>query len=51
MKQLNYVATWQELPKGEWLENDENDTNWYKTEDGTFWYSKDDGFHVWEDEK
>ena len=51
VKQLNYVATWQELPKGEWLENDENDTNWYKTEDGTFWYSKDDGFHVWEDEK
>lgn len=51
VEQLNYVATWQELPKGEWLENDENGTNWYEAEDGTFWFSKDDGFYVWEDKK
>jgi len=42
------VSTWEELPPGEWLDPDENGTNWYLDDDGRNWYSDDDGFHVWQ---
>ena len=42
------VSTWEGLPPGEWLDPDENGTNWYLDDDGRHWYSDDDGFHVWQ---
>ena len=44
---IEFVSTWEELPKGEWLPNDENGVNWYQDEDGRYWHSTDDGFRVW----
>lgn len=44
---LDFVATWEELPPGKWLDTDENGVNWYLGDDGTHWFSSDDGFHVW----
>jgi len=44
-----FVKTWEELPSGEWLENDEQGTNWYQTDDGVYWHSTDDGFAIWEE--
>jgi alpha-tubulin suppressor-like RCC1 family protein len=49
LRQPSFVRTWQELPPGEWLENDENGTNWYQTDDGVYWYSTDVGFRIWEE--
>ena len=42
-----FVKTWEELPPGEWLDNDDEGTNWYQTNDGVYWHSTDDGFAVW----
>ena len=48
-KIIEHVSTWEELPEGEWLPNDENGVNWYQDKDGRYWYSTDDGFRVWND--
>ena len=47
-KLIEHVSSWEELPEGEWLPNDENGVNWYQDKDGRYWYSTDDGFRVWE---
>ena len=46
---IEHVSSWEELPEGEWLPNDENGVNWYQDKDGRYWYSTDDGFKVWND--
>ena len=48
-KLIEHVSSWEELPEGEWLPNDENGVNWYQDKDGRYWYSTDDGFRVWDD--
>ena len=48
-KALDFVSTWEELPEGEWLPNDENGVNWYQDKEGKYWYSVDVGFKVWDD--
>ncbi|MDA8838513.1 hypothetical protein N9N26_04580 [Candidatus Poseidoniales archaeon] len=45
-----FVKTWEELPAGEWLDNDEQGTNWYQTDDGVYWHSTDNGFAIWDEE-
>jgi WD40 repeat protein len=45
---VDFVATWEELPPGEWLPSDENGVNWYKDEDGRHWYSDSEGYRVWD---
>ena len=42
-----HVSSWEELPEGEWLDNDEEGTNWYLANDGTHWHSTENGFTVW----
>jgi len=44
-----FVSTWEELPPGEWLPNDENGVNWYLDTNGNHWYSDNEGFRIWED--
>ena len=48
---LDHVTHWEDLPDGEWLDNDEYGVNWYRAKDGTHWYSAEDGFRVWEEKE
>ena len=48
--QLDFVRHWEDLPDGEWLENDEHGVHWYQTTDGQHWYSTDDGYRLWVDD-
>ncbi len=45
---VKFVNSWEELPEGEWLPNDENGINWYLDNEGRHWYSNDGGFRIWE---
>ena len=45
----DHVNSWEELPEGEWLDNDAEGTHWYRAQDGTHWYSTDDGYRVWDE--
>ena len=47
--QSDHVDSWEELPDGEWLENDEDGTHWFRAHDGTHWHSTDDGYRVWDE--
>ena len=47
-KLVDFVATWEELPPGDWLPVDENGVNWYKDENGRHWYSDSDGYRIWD---
>ena len=40
------VSTWEELPDGEWLDNDEEGVHWYLDNDGNHWHSTDDGYRL-----
>ncbi len=44
---VDFVSSWEELPEGEWMPNDEKGVNWYQDKEGRYWYSTDDGFRVW----
>ena len=44
---LDFVSDWEDLPDGEWLENDEHGVHWYRTSDGQHWHSTDDGYRLW----
>jgi hypothetical protein len=44
-----HVGSWEDLPDGEWLENDEEGIHWYLANDGTHWHSTDDGYRVWDE--
>jgi alpha-tubulin suppressor-like RCC1 family protein len=46
---LDFVETWEELPDGDWLENDEHGVHWYLDNDGNHWYSTDDGYRIFVD--
>ena len=45
---IGFVSTWEELPEGEWLPNDENGVNWYRESNGQHWYSDSGGFRSWD---
>ena len=47
----NFVRSWEELPAGEWLDNDENGTHWYQTSEGDYWHSTDEGYVRWNEEE
>ena len=40
------VSSWEELPPGTWLENDEHGTHWYLDDEGNRWYSENDAYHM-----
>ena len=44
---LQFVETWDELPPGEWLDNDKDGIHWYLTDDGVHWRSTDGGYEVY----
>ena len=46
-KTLDFVSDWEDLPDGEWLENDEHGVHWYLTNDGAHWFSTEDGYRLW----
>lgn len=48
---LDFVEHWEELPEGNWLENDEDGVHWYLTDDGQHWHSTDDGYRLWVDDQ
>ncbi len=48
-EQADFVSSWEELPAGDWLPNDENGVNWYRDNDGRHWYSDSGGFRIWKD--
>ena len=50
-RQRNFVRDWEDLPEGEWLDNDENGTHWYLDVEGNYWQSTDDGYQIWVDEE
>ena len=50
-KKPHFVSTWEELPDGEWLDNDENGTHWYQTNDGDYWHSTDEGYVRWSEDE
>ena len=39
----NTVGSWEDLPAGDYLDPDENGTNWFKANDGDHWYQNSDG--------
>ncbi|MCH1462038.1 MAG: hypothetical protein L7U25_06755 [Candidatus Poseidonia sp.] len=41
------MSDWEDLPDGEWLENDEHGVHWYLTNDGEHWFSTEDGYRLW----
>lgn len=45
----DHVESWEELPAGEWLENDDDGTHWYRADDGTHWHSTEDGYRRWDE--
>jgi hypothetical protein len=47
----NFVARWEDLPAGDWLDTDEYGTHWYLANDGTHWFSTDEGYEVWVNEE
>ena len=48
---LDFVSDWEDLPDGEWLENDEHGVHWYRTNEGDHWHSTDDGYRLWVEEE
>ena len=46
---IEHVSSWEELPEGEWLPNDENGVNWYQDNQGRYWYSDEGGFRIWKE--
>jgi hypothetical protein len=47
---VDFVPDWEDLPDGEWLENDEHGVHWYATTDGAYWHSTEDGYRLWVDD-
>ena len=46
----NTVGSWEDLPAGDYLDPDENGTNWFKANDGDHWYQNSDGtWTKWQD--
>ena len=40
------VSSWEELPPGTWLENDDHGNHWYLDDEGNRWYSENDAYHM-----
>ena len=45
---VDFVATWEELPTGDWLPTDENGVTWYEDSKGRYWYSDSGGYRIWD---
>ena len=46
----NTVGSWEDLPAGDYLDPDDNGTNWFKANDGDHWYQNSDGtWTKWQD--
>ena len=43
----SWVSTWEELPEGEWLPNDEHGRHWFLDHEGNHWHSDDDGYRIY----
>ena len=44
------VPSWQDLPGGDYLDQDENGTNWFRANDGSNWYqNSDESWTKWQD--
>ena len=41
------VSRWEDLPPGQWLEEDGTNVNWYLDNQLRFWRSSGDGYRVW----
>ena len=39
----NTVGSWEDLPAGDYIDPDENGTNWFKANSGDHWYQNADG--------
>ena len=39
----NTLGSWEDLPAGDYLDPDENGTNWFKANNGEHWYQNSDG--------
>lgn len=48
--QAGFVSQWEDLPEGQWLDNDEHGVHWYLTDDGDHWHSTDEGYCLWVEE-
>ena len=42
----SWVNTWEDLPEGQWLSNDEQGRNWYLDNQGNHWYSDSGGYRI-----
>jgi len=44
------VPSWEDLPGGDYLDQDENGTNWFRANDGSNWYqNSDESWTKWQD--
>ena len=43
----SWVSTWEELPEGEWLPQDEHGRNWFLDNQGNHWYSDGGGYRIY----
>ncbi|GEM_PF-2665538 len=43
----SWVSTWEELPAGEWLPNDEHGRHWFLDHEGNHWHSDGDGYRMY----
>ena len=44
------VGSWEDLPGGDYLDPDENGTNWFRANNGDNWYQNSDGtWTKWKD--
>ena len=49
IEKITMVATWEDLPAGDWLPADDSGVNWYLDNDGQHWHSTENGFEIWKE--
>jgi hypothetical protein len=49
IEKITMVATWEDLPAGDWLPDDDSGVNWYLDNDGQHWHSTENGFEIWKE--
>jgi hypothetical protein len=49
IEKITMVATWEDLPAGDWLPADDSGVNWYLDYDGQHWHSTENGFEIWKE--
>ena len=43
----SWVNTWEDLPEGQWLSNDEQGRNWFLDHQGNHWFSDSGGYRMY----